>query len=295
MARAYETMKMMFNATELACMHLERTVIPFASWSAGRLATFWEFATPQLPRLATQHGVLPPCAEFPVFRTALARIRYILAVGENPLPLESRCEKNRGDAIYLWVVTTTFHDMGMLMNAYVDLIEDKSSSHSDGRRLTEACMSLALLHVIRESIHEADVDGVDVRDMSHVLLPRLKYDLTKAIRVLGARERLYYEEAYFWIPSSEHRAEQNYRASSRVRRLQDAEGKQSELWFTKVFAGYARQSNVKTWAEARNILEVFVHNRHLQPDGQDWFEQNLATFGGENVERKECPYQNYGR
>lgn len=151
--------------------------------------------------------------------------------------------------------------MGMLINFYVDLMEEKVLVETEGRRLTEACLALTLLYMLRKSIHEAPLDGTDVRDASHVIIPRLERDMKNAIRMLTPAERLYYEEAWLWM----FYAGALYEQGRKSNRLVDMGDSQSPLWFTQMLAKHAHQSNVRAWTDAKKILEKFVYDNHLQP------------------------------
>jgi hypothetical protein len=72
MERAHDTMMLMFNAAELACKKLERTVIPFGTWTTERLSNFWAITSAQMPQTSAEYESVHSRVKFPLVRTALS-------------------------------------------------------------------------------------------------------------------------------------------------------------------------------------------------------------------------------
>lgn len=264
-----DTIMLMFNATELACKKLERTVIPFGNWMIGRLSKFWATTSAQMPGSSAECENVHSCVQSPLTRTAFIRLRYCLEIGESQLSLASATEKLRGEMLYGWITTKTLYDMGLLVNFYTDLLEGKTLVKTKGKRLTEACMAVTLLHILRKSIHEAPLDGIDIREASDVIIPRLEKNMEDAMSILTRAERLYYDEAYLWMFYVGAQYEQG--------RKSEMKDTYSRGWFTRMLAKHARQSNVRTWADVKKILVKFIYDKNLKPEGHLWFEKAIGT------------------
>lgn len=317
LARAHDTMVLMFNSSELGCKTMQRTVIPYGEWTYSRLINFWNLCVPALPALPAADAVddqlqLHPSVQHPVLVDIALRIRYCLSVAESPMSMRTPTEKLRGNLVYGWIVTRTFHDMGTLLNLYFDLDEDVVVvlGSTEGQRLTDACIALALLQCERKSLHEAYLDGTDIREASHAMLPRLAASLTRAWGVLTPAERMFYDEAYFWmayvgavfeqgearkigrpvpVPAKlgdgRRMGRQREKAHQRMRKdhqgekntlfQQDGRTETSPWYFSRMLAWHADRLHMCKWDDAKRVLERFVYDRHLQPEGHVWFEEAL--------------------
>ncbi|KIX93252.1 uncharacterized protein Z520_11108 [Fonsecaea multimorphosa CBS 102226] len=272
--RIHHKLIMMFDATELACKKLERTVIPFGNWTAKVHERLWDLASPYVPIPPIDVHNAHPCVEVPAHRDAMVTLRYCLWIAETPLPFETAQEKLKADLIFAWMATKTFHDLGNLINLYMDIMEEKISFRSEGHRLTQACMVLTLIYESRKCVHEAIIEnGADVREASHVIMPRLAQDMAAAMEILSPVESVYYQEAYLWMLYAGALHEQRQkgkmqRADSNIK-LEPIE----EAWFTTTLAKHADLMKVTAWAAAKPILRRFLYDEHLGPDGHLWFEE----------------------
>jgi hypothetical protein len=214
---------------------------------------------------------------FPL-REAMLRLRYCIWVGETPLPFTSLPERFKADMVFAWITTKTFNDLGVLINLYMDITERKISFSSEGRRLVQGCVVLTLLYMIRKCIHEAIVeDGTDMRDASHVIIPRLQQEMVAAMEMMTPNEVLYYRETFLWML---------YAGATHERRQMNLSSGRSyhpsppvQTWFTFMLAKHAREMNVTTWEQGRTVLQKFVYDVHLEPDGHAWFEDTMQAEG----------------
>jgi hypothetical protein len=398
LARAHDTLTLMFNSAELACKTMQRTNIPFGAYTSARLTDFWTVCSPALPPSKEESDDdVHPSVRHPVIRDIMGRLRYCMRIAETPIPMNTAVEKVRGNTIYGWLITRTLHDMGLLINLYFDLVEGKVP----GQQLIEACVTLALLHMMRKSIHEAEVDGTDTREASHAILPRLRRGLEQAMSTLTKWERSHYDDALLWMlylgalyeqgqikkrvlslrratrgavsgqkpkscatgpvagggeptgrpctapdvngrrfceeteggfPETKHNTDQpsdvallekdrashvqklqstpksgtnlwslassrqpddkDWQDAARSGRVQKGEqhrpgrtkgteqdrrpveaANQPSLWFTQMLVQQADRLHLNCWEDVRRVLDRFVYDRHLRPDGQEWFER----------------------
>ncbi|KIW30829.1 uncharacterized protein PV07_02523 [Cladophialophora immunda] len=276
MERVQHTLVMMFDATELACKKLERTVMPFGDWTAKAHARLWALTGPYLPIPPIYIHNAHPCVEIPEHREAMVRLRYCLWVAETPLPFGTAQERLKADMIFAWIATKTFHDLGVLINLYVDITEGKFLFNSEGHRLTQACMILTLIYESRKRVHEAIIeDGADIREASHVIMPRLAQDMVAAMEMLSPDECDHYQEAYLWMLYAGAQYEQRQKRQTRGTHVGIKVEPSEDPWFTTTLAKHAVEMSVTAWEQARSILRRFVYDEHLEPDGQLWFEEAL--------------------
>lgn len=188
-----------FNTTELVVRRLEKTAIQLDLFIARRLANFCTIDSVQLSQSFPGYGDVPSCVEEPIHRTLLRRLRFCLALGDHPFPLINAAQKARAEAVYNWLAIGSLHDMELLLNLYVNLIERKLLGESEGLQLSRVCFTFALLHMFRKCMRQAVIDGRVLRDASHVILPKLKEHLENALQALTLDEHRHYEEAILWV------------------------------------------------------------------------------------------------
>ncbi|OAL30899.1 hypothetical protein AYO20_08592 [Fonsecaea nubica] len=276
MERVQHTLVMMFDATELACKKLERTVLPFGEWTAKAHARLWALACPYLPIPPIGIHNAHPCVDIPDHREAMVRLRYCLWIAESPLPFKTSQDRLKADMIFAWIATKTFHDLGNLMNLYVDIMEEKFIFQSEGQRLTQACMVLTLIYESRKRVHEATIeDGADIREASYVIMPRLARDMATAMEMLSPAEVVHYQEAYLWMLYAGALFEQRQNSKTRRANPKVKIETTEEPWFITTLVKHADQMHITTWEQAKAVLGRFVYDPHLEPDGHEWFEGAL--------------------
>ncbi len=276
--RASHLMVMMFNTTELACKKLERTLLPFGEWTRKTFAPLWTLCSPFLPVSPETVNKAHPSVKIPLLREAMIRLRYCLWFGQAPLPFGTAQERLGADMIFAWTATQLFNDLGVLMNLYMDIIEGEISFRSEGRRWAEACMVLTQLHMVRKCVHEAIIEGgVDLREASHVIMPRLERDLKMAMESMTQAEEVYYQEALFWMLYAGALHEQRRRRRKGPIGLDRVFLEQP--WFIGALAMYAGCMKITSWDQAKAVLQKFVYDKYLEPDGHIWFEEVISARG----------------
>jgi hypothetical protein len=213
----------------------------------------------------------------------MIRLRYCIGICDSPLPTKSAADKLRGSLVYGWIATRTQHDVGVLLHLFFNLIEGKTSTRTTGQQFTEAAICLTLAHCIRKSVLAAQMEssGIDIREASHVIMPRLASTLQCAFSVVTRDEHPVYNEVYFWMLYVGAMFEERQKASKRPIWVRNVNGTPCQ-WFSKLLARHASNLGVQTWSDAQRILEKFVYDRHLQPQGHLWFEDVLSTSERQN-------------
>lgn len=269
---------LMFGNADLAAITLARPVITLRLSMMERLSEFWASASSLVKVNDIDYKYVHPNIENPTLREVFIRLRALLSITKTPLPVIDAAEKVRGLAVYYWTATQTFNDMCDLLNLYHDLMDDALEPATPGKRLTDACIALSLLQALRKSIHEADVDGRDLRDASHVIMPKLQEVLQQALEAMTSDEQSRYAEVYLWMFFVGAQNEQRY-VHENLHQANTSEDSPS-AWFTDMLLDQAHSLRVETWNEARRILEHFVFDPNLKPDGKLWFEIAIAKRHG---------------
>ena len=100
--RLQHLLVIMFNVTELACMKLERTVIPFGTWTSEQFTPLWTLSTPFIPVAPKEVTRAPPCVKLSIPHKAMETLKHCLWVGETKLPFSNIAEKFRADMTFAW-------------------------------------------------------------------------------------------------------------------------------------------------------------------------------------------------
>ena len=95
--RLQHLLVMLFDATELACKKLERTVLPFGEWTKKGFAPLWKLASPFMPVAPADVSKAHSSVATLEVHEAMARLRYCLWIAETPLPYKDAQERLRGD------------------------------------------------------------------------------------------------------------------------------------------------------------------------------------------------------
>lgn len=133
---------------------------------------------------------------------------------------------------------------------------------SDRRRYTEVAIALTLCHCIKKGIFVCDVDGVDLTDVSQVVMPRVAKNLEIAMHAVTVDERVKYEKAWLWICFLGAHHEARIRLGI-VRKTGMSTG-----WFQEK----VMQLTVGMgWRDVRGVLDKFVYVPFLKPEQGSWF------------------------
>lgn len=269
----------LYNDQEMQMAKLQRTLFDPISWVPDRLTDFWRKTELLLPDVGEAyyknlHGSINTM----IVREAAIHLRRCLLIGRTPMRLRDPLTLKLGQSIYNWMATITLCDMGALLAIHLDLIEDTDSLLSIGKRYTEAALAIAMLQILRKSMHSMTVDNIaDRRDYSHVIVPKLRSTLEKAQEVSTAEEQLYYGDAYLWMFYIGTHYEQRLRKHSDIVRSSESE----EQWFSGRFIEQSRLLGFRSWSEVEKVLKLFVVNPYL------YLGQSLETWFHDMIDRFE--------
>ena len=125
-------------------------------------------------------------------------------------------------------------------------------------------------------MHEAIIeDGTDLRDASAVIIPRLEKDLLAAMEMVTPAEKIFYEEAFLWMLYAGSLYEQGQKTKKR-QPSPSAPDKPEEPWFTTTLTEHARDMHITNWEQAKVILQKFVYDKQMEPDGHLWFDEVMG-------------------
>lgn len=267
----------LYNDCELQIAKMQRTLFDSISWIPNRLTNFWRKTELLLPDVGEEYQYLHSSIDTFAVREAAIHLRRCLLIGRTPMRLRDPLTAKLGESMYNWMATITLCDMGILVAVHLDLIENMDNSWSIGKRYTEAALAIAVLQILRKSMHSMTVDNIaDRRDYSHIIIPKLRATLEKAQRSTTLEEQSYYQEAYLWMFYIGAHYEQRLRKKSRIVRTPAAE----EQWFSGKFIEHSHALDFRTWAKVERILQMFVVNPYLYL-GQSleaWFHNEINNL-----------------
>lgn len=271
---------MLFYDTELAVARMHRTLFNFRNWVGVRLGKFWEYAESQLPTISEDYKDFHASVRTTSVREAAVCLRRCLMIGRTPMRLRDPHSVRLGDVMYRWMATRTLSDMGILVDVYLDLVEVDNCYMGPGQRLTEAAIALTVLHILRKSMHSATINGIDARDLSHVIIPRLQSTLEQALKISTEEDLSTYREAHLWMFHAGAQFEQRVLGKSREPSIDLTT---REQWFSDRFVIQARDLRLKTWPHIEKILERFVSSPFLGPKLESWFTKVADTIEMDTV------------
>lgn len=195
------------------------------------------------------------------------------------LELETEDGQQYADLIYSWTSTATGYDIGALVNHFLDL-EDCSANvyyarTSEGKRYVEAALTLTTIYIIRKGIHEADVNGVDVRDCSHELITRLIRTLKKCFTVCTMLELVENADALMWVLFwIVHHEERVRLGLVHLQKVNDEDG-----WAEERLVRCINERGILSWCQVQNILEGFAFVGSLKPEAGLWLSTLVFKWG----------------
>lgn len=263
----------LFNDVEMATATMRKTLFDLDQWVSKRLTPVWTLGEAYLPEVPEEYKDLHDSVQTGSVRSVALRLRRCLLFDRAPIAIQDAESVRIGSIVYAWMGSHNLYGVGILMNAHMDLVENEESNLTAAQRLTEAAIALTMLQLLRKSMHTAVIDGIDRRDLSSVIIPRLRSTLEKAMSLSNPEDRSHYREAYLWMFHTGAQSEQ-----SRERAGTTGFGKSPfhrERWFSDKFVEQARLLNVTTWQEVESVLVKFVFNPYLEPCLETWFQETI--------------------
>ena len=270
----------MYNDAELACSRFQKTLLDFDTWLPSRMNAFWSRADPMiLPRLPTSCGDLHESIKDVTIRGICTHIKRSLAVQDLSLNMETVGEKAYGDMVFQWMGSHMQHDIGVLINYAVDLLQLELEDHNEMRaeRYLTAALALTTLYWLRKYTQEATLNGVDLRDASHVLVPRLQQALELFDCNASILEKQTYGDALFWMYFTGAHWEQAREDLARRRAVPLPPD--SDYWFSRKLAEHAYRLGLTQRSKVRELLQQFIFNDIMNPHPSQWYLPVIHKYG----------------
>jgi len=197
--------------------------------------------------------------------------RVYRTLPNDPLPAEEVSDGSSGDIIFGWVASRTLIDNGRLLNDYLDLKEcgRKWPDLTAGILYTRAAMNLAMLFSMRTVGHVAWIQGVNIREASHLWAFQMHDMILKALQRSSPEELRQYQEAHLWVLFLGALFLQQQ--SSNQIYVPDLD----QLRYAELLVLECRTAAIKTWSRMRELLVQFSYCDMLSPHGSTWFEKVL--------------------
>lgn len=265
---------------ELSCVRFQHTMFDFEKWVPIRLQSTWEQLGSALPTPLPLVADIHPSIQDEQLREILFRVRHCLSIWESPPSLDEPQGKQRAEYIYIWMSSRTLHDMGIIINRATDLINNppsapsSSQSNTPGQHYMTATLAMTILCCLRKYLHQATVNGVDLRDVSHVIMPKIHLALDLADKYTTPQERSFYSEALLWVYFTGAHFELEQRALSKLQ-VKQAKIEGDGKWFSRRLAAKAKELNVIHWEDTRRIVQRFAFSEDMHPHPREWFEDVL--------------------
>ena len=271
----------LFVDVDLAAKFMIRPLFD-VDFCTKRLQPIWKMA----------HGILPPkviseatdlreSIDFEPVREIMIADRLFQSLPNHPLPAEEVFDGSPSDIVFGFVASRTLVDNGRLLNYYIDLKESKLVEVvclSEGLISTRAAITLALLYSIRSAGHVAWIQGVNIREASHLSMFHMHDMILKALVWSTKEELQHYRKARLWVLFLGALFVQQQMVSHRpiagVERLR----------FTELLVSECKSAAVSTWSQMRALLEQFLYSQMWMPNGSVWFEKMLQKSERSSVD-----------
>jgi hypothetical protein len=259
-------------------------MLDFEEWLKPRMEAFWT--------VTEQH--LPPQPQYIVgslstsslleetVRDALVRIRRCLDLRDTLGPFGIHPSGNfiSGDLRYSWMCTRTLHDMGLLINLATtdDSIEaGKGTPAQDLDHQMRKAINWCTLYNLRKYIHEANFNGVDVREAPGII-PMLEQSLrelylasTQVQRQEQSRVEVLYWLLFTCVWHGQKMTAQRRLNVPRSEAQLEAE-KFNARWCNARLAELADILDIEQWPAPRQLLSRFCFSDVIRPHPEVWYD-----------------------
>lgn len=281
----------MYNDVESACKKIRRTILDFETWLAERYKPFWAFAESYLPP-APAHvstNLHPSLANADrVIYGANLRTRRCLDLSEttNCITVQIPEDDIANDLRWGWVASTGMHDMGLLINQYCNLAEERNQIKEQQELWNHdlrTAMTLTTLFNLRKLVQSGSCNGVDLREASRII-PTLEEVLKTALKNSTEEQQWESRDVLMWMYFSGAWYGENtrYQQKRRVwgnRPYVSAWRKQFDaIWFNKQLSTQAHALWLTKWVDARELLQRFTYSDLIQPHPIQWYESIVQSY-----------------
>ncbi|ETN46784.1 uncharacterized protein HMPREF1541_00973 [Cyphellophora europaea CBS 101466] len=264
---------LMYTDADYAISNMRYTLLDYDHWLNQQLEPYWQRIEVALPDIGNAYEEVDESVGFPKVRGALVRLRRTLAIANMGIDMTVQENQARVVYIYRWAANRTHHDSAQLNDHYHNMMASipTADPEEETTRHGEAALTLATLYCIRKYMHTAIYRGVDIRDVSHVIIPRLRDAIAKTLLTASLPQPWQYQKALFWALYCGAHYEESLR-----RGLAKPCDPPTDGWFGQMLVTVATQMNVLRWNDAQEHLEKIVYSDLLAPTGAEWFEQLMT-------------------
>ncbi|KPI42680.1 uncharacterized protein AB675_2001 [Cyphellophora attinorum] len=251
--------------SDVSAVHMKRTWFDY-SWFAKICAPLWAAVEPQLPPVPPHiFEAVHPNVTNPVIRGVFMQARQQSEYAERPPPDKAWGSRTQKSLAYSWFATVSLWGLGSAMKVYQDLRDVCGYGFASGtlEELTQAAIAIGLLFYVRAFGHVVLVNGVNLRDASHVLVPQMKMVISQIFERWTVKEMKQFKDAYLWLLYLGAFYEQlSLRKPAGV----------PEVWFQHRLVKCALEANKASWETLSPVLEQFLLVSWLEPHGSSWFD-----------------------
>ncbi|OQU94628.1 hypothetical protein CLAIMM_00960 isoform 2 [Cladophialophora immunda] len=266
----YMYLCMLFLGVDMTIGSLKRGACDYGPYALVMASHLQREAAPYLEHLPSQYKHPDPIVKIEPLRSILVRARRLIALMQHSLPRETCGDASKRFIVSHCCVIQNYLDTLDLLYMYLDTLEGKNPYLLEtlGQEYTHAAVALTIVLVSRNLVDVTAINGVNLRDASPVLIPRLRGVLELTFTLSNPLELTLYEEAHLWILY--------VGATHEQQKLRESRRTVTETWFSDMLAEKARALGVITWRSLNLVLEDFLYSDFMEPHGSVWFEEWVA-------------------
>ncbi|KIV93016.1 hypothetical protein PV10_04261 [Exophiala mesophila] len=255
------------------CSRLMRRPFIHPDAYAATCAGLWALAEANLPKMTIEINMeLHSNVQCPEVQQAFLICRSLAGYAEQQITDEEWGSPTQKQLSFAWFVTKSDWGMRQALSASLDLRDDKYSSQvwSEGVRLTQASLGLAVLYYGRLLGHDAVINGVDIRDISATIMAHLQVIMTQVLAKCSDEELEAYVDAHTWILFVGAFIEQRNKKKN--------SGRSQVRWFQHRLAEHAVRHKRESWLLEKSTFESFHYFDFIEPNGAQWYEEVIAEL-----------------
>ncbi|KIW18007.1 hypothetical protein PV08_02294 [Exophiala spinifera] len=266
----YMYLCMMFWAVDTTIMTMKRDSYDPRPHGSKIIARLQRLAAPDLEYLPADYKYPDCIINHEPLRSVLVRSRRLATLMSNPLPAEVCADPIKRFNVSYFCVIQNFLDTLTLMDSYFDTTDGGNpfSLPTGGQKYLYAGACLTIVLVSRSLIDVTSINGVNLREASHIILPHLRRICELVRLTMTPFERTLFQELRLWI---------FYIGTLYEQRLLLKRVDPVETWFGDMLAIEASASQTVDWQSMKQILQKFLFSEFMEPHGEFWFESWLKS------------------
>ena len=250
-------------------------MLDYGTWLPTRMQQSWKYAEAKLPVTPSNCWDVHPSVADALVRSSLVRLKRCMVYQKSSAMINSEEEKAYGDIVYSWMRSRGLCDIGTLLNHAFDILESQSAKITLGERYINAALTVTVLCCIRKFGGEARFNGVDIRDASHVIFPKLLDTLQKVIEHATKEEKDRFGEAILWMWFTGAHFSFQY---TKYLEATNPEGLAGCAWDYQQLALQAHGTGLTRWTNAAPVLNQFVWSEVMEPRPEEWYDDTISQY-----------------